>query len=60
MMRSCLLLLLLLSGCASEFPACRWHEVSAEELAIECRDADPKLRGCQRGTTTCELYVRKP
>ena len=50
---------LLLSACATEFPACTWHEVSASDLAIECRDTDPKIMGCQKGMTTCDLYVRK-
>jgi hypothetical protein len=52
--------LLMLAGCANEFPACTWHEVSAQRLASECNDWDTKLMGCQKGTTTCELYVRKP
>ena len=51
---------LLLSACATEFTACTWHEVSAADLAIECRNPDPKLMGCQRGVTTCDLYVKKP
>ena len=59
-MKSVPLLLLCLTGCAHEFPACTWHEVSVSDLAIHCRDADPKLMGCQKGTMSCELYVRKP
>jgi len=58
-MRACLVAVFL-CGCANEFPACTWHEISTADLAIECRNADPKLYGCQKGTTTCELYVRKP
>jgi hypothetical protein len=23
-----------------------WHELSAADLVLECRDADPSLRGC--------------
>ena len=59
MKKAFLLLLLAFTGCTS-YPTCTWIEVSAERLASECNDWDVKLRGCQKGTTTCELYVLKP
>jgi len=56
--RITVVLLFSLAGCANEFPACTWYEVSGADLAIECRDADPKLRACQTGITTCNIWVR--
>jgi hypothetical protein len=50
----------LISGCAQQMPACVWIEVTPDRLAQECNDWSLGLRGCQKGATTCTLYVRKP
>ena len=49
--RSYIYFLGLLAGCASAdnlrvVHPITWHAVDRADLVIECRDADPELRGC--------------